>query len=354
MNQLRSRHIIRADHPKPMRNEARVIAQAVRAKPAYHRIGVVISLIIIAAACVALFYLLRDIELAKVLAALEGTKIRSVLVAAGFVTAGYLTLTFYDFFALRTIGRRDVPYRTAVLASFTSYSIGHNLGATAVTGGIIRYRIYSAYGLGVIDVAKIAFITGLTFWLGNAFVLGIGMVYAPEAASAVSQLPPAFNRAIGCAGLLTILGYVIWLVPRPRAIGRNHWQVTLPNAPLTLVQIGIGVLDLGFAGLAMYMLMPSEPPIGFPPLLVTFVMGTLLGFLSHSPGSLGVLDAAMLVGLQQFEKEQLLASLLIFRLLYFVIPFLLAITVVGIREGLLAAGFGARRPDQDDTREPAP
>ena len=82
-------------------------------------------------------------------------------------------MTFYDFFALRTIGRRCRAVSDRGVGSFTSYTIGHNLGATVFTGGAIRFRIYSAWGLGIIDVAKIAFVTGLTFWLGNAFVLGV-------------------------------------------------------------------------------------------------------------------------------------------------------------------------------------
>jgi glycosyltransferase 2 family protein len=119
-------------------------------------------------------------------------------------------LTLYDFFALRTIGRNAVPYRIAALAGFTSYAIGHNLGATVFTGGAIRFRIYSAWGLSIIDVAKIAFVTGLTFWLGNAFLLGFGMSYAPVAASAVNQLPAWVNRGIGLSGLMFIVGYLIW------------------------------------------------------------------------------------------------------------------------------------------------
>ena len=103
-------------------------------------------------------------------------------------------LTFYDYFALRTIGRHDIPYRTAAFASFTSYTIGHNLGATVFTGGLVRLRIYSAWGLGIVDVAKIAFVTGLTFWLGNVVVLGIALAYAPDAAAAVTQLPAWINR----------------------------------------------------------------------------------------------------------------------------------------------------------------
>jgi uncharacterized membrane protein YbhN (UPF0104 family) len=120
-------------------------------------------------------------------------------------------------------------------------------------------------------------------------------------------------------------------------IGRDNWRVTLPNAPLTLVQIGIGILDLGSSALAMYTLLPPLPAVDFVTVLVSFVTATLLGFLSHAPGSLGVFDAAMLVGLAQYEKEQLLASLLIFRLLYFILPFTLALLLLGARELVLGA-----------------
>jgi uncharacterized membrane protein YbhN (UPF0104 family) len=196
----------------------------------------------------------------------------------------------------------------------------------------VRFRIYSAYGLTIIDVAKIAFITGLTFWLGNAFVLGLGAAYAPSAASAIDQLPPWLNCALALAGLASIFAYLAWLAMRPRAIGMDDWQVTLPSAPLTLVQIGIGVCDLGFASLAMYALLPAMPAIDFLTMLVIFVLATLLGFISHAPGALGVFDAAMLIALPQFDKEELLAALLLFRLIYYVIPFALALSILGIRE----------------------
>lgn len=301
-------------------------------------IGVAIGLLIVVIAGAALFRLLRDIDLDEVVAALRAKSVREVVIAGGFVLAGYVTLTLYDFFALRTIGRNTVPYRIAALAGFTSYAIGHNLGATVFTGGAIRFRIYSAWGLSIIDVAKIAFVTGLTFWLGNAFLLGFGMSYAPVAASAVNQLPAWVNRGIGLSGLMFIVGYLIWLMPRPRVVGRSDWRIVLPGLRLTVVQIGIGVLDLTVGALAMYMLLPDRPAIDFITLLVIFVTATLLGFLSHAPGSLGVFEAAMLVGLPLFQKEGLLASLLIFRLLYFVFPLFLAALLLSLREMRLAAG----------------
>ena len=103
-----------------------------------------------------LYRILRNIEVREVVEALVTTNPRHIALAALFVAAGYFTLTFYDLFALRTIGRTDVPYRIAALAGFTSYSVGHNVGASVLTGGAVRYRVYSAWGLSAIDVAKSA------------------------------------------------------------------------------------------------------------------------------------------------------------------------------------------------------
>jgi uncharacterized membrane protein YbhN (UPF0104 family) len=233
---------------------------------------------------------------------------------------------------VRTIGRSDVSYPTAALAGFTSYSVGHNVGASAFTGGAVRYRIYSAHGVSAIEVAKICFIAGLTFWLGNATVLGLGIFYAPEAASAIDQLPPWFNRILGAIVILVLVCYVAWVWIKPRVIGRNNWQVTLPGGPLTLLQIAIGIVDLACCAAAMYLLLPDEPHVGFITLSVIFVSATLLGFASHSPGGLGVFDAAMLVALWQFDREELLAGLLLFRLLYYIIPFAIALAILGVRE----------------------
>ena len=312
----------------PLRATARLIDE----KIGWNRIGLALSLVIIGTALFVLYRMLRGIDVAQVMVALKATDRSDVISAALFVAAGYFTLTFYDLFALRTIGANHVPYRIAALAGFTSYSVGHNVGATVFTGGAVRYRVYSAWGLTAFDVAKICFIAGLTFWLGNATVLGLGLAYEPEAASAIDQLPPWFNRIIAIAALCILAGYVAWVWAKPRVIGRAGWSVTLPGGPFTLLQVVIGIIDLACCALAMYVLLPDAPPIDFVRLAVVFVSATLLGFASHSPGGLGVFDAAMLVALIEYDKEQLVAGLLLFRLLYYIVPFALSLLILGARE----------------------
>ncbi|HWW48145.1 MAG TPA: lysylphosphatidylglycerol synthase domain-containing protein [Xanthobacteraceae bacterium] len=317
----------------------RAAAKFIREKQILKKLGVVISLSIIGIACYVLFHMLRGIDVENVINAITQTKVSSIALAALFVAAGYFTLTFYDLFAVRTIGRTDVPYRINALAAFTSYSVGHNVGASVFTGGAVRYRIYSAYGLSAIEVAKVCFIAGLTFWLGNAAVLGIGIAYHPEAASAIDQLPPWVNLILAYVIIAALVIYVGWVWIKPRRMGRGNWTVELPGGPLTLLQIGIGIVDLTFCALAMYMLVPEEPYLGFAVVAVIFVTATLLGFASHSPGGLGVFDAAMLVGLWQLDREALLAGMLLFRLLYYIVPFLISVLLLTVREAVI----GSRR-----------
>ena len=260
---------------------------------------------------------------------------------------------------MRAIGRSDIPYRINALAAFTSYSIGHNVGASVFTGGAVRYRIYSAWGLNAIDVAKICFLAGLTFWLGNAAVLGTrhrlssgsGLLDRPVAA--LAQPPRCDSRII-----VGLVGYVVWVWMQPRNVGRGPWTVVLPGGPLTLLQIAIGIVDLGFCALAMYVLVPDEPNLGFVVVAVIFVSATLLGFASHSPGGLGVFDAAMLVGLWQMDREDLLAGMLLFRaaLLYCAVRHICNLADVsgGYPRRPSRNACGRRRPGSTPSRRAKP
>ena len=310
----------------------RAAARFFRSRIGWHRVGFLLSVAIILVAVAVLAHMLHDLDIDEVIAALKGMKPHRIATAGLFVAGGYFTLTFYDWFALRTIEHPEIPYRIAALSGFTSYAIGHNIGATVFTGGAVRYRIYSGYGLSAVDVAKICFVAGLTFWLGNAAVLGLSVVLEPHAAAPITQLPGWINRGIAVAILGILFSYLGWVWSASREIGKGEWKVRLPNGPSTLVQICIGILDLVCCATAMYMLLPTDPNIGFVTLLVVFVSATLLGFASHAPGGIGVFDAAMLVALWQFDKEDLIAGLLIFRLLYYLVPFVIALCILGTRE----------------------
>jgi uncharacterized membrane protein YbhN (UPF0104 family) len=295
-------------------------------------LGVVVSVAIAALAVYALTHALKHVDFNEVLAVIRSTNTGLIALALMLVVASYVSLTFYDLLALRTIGRLDVPYRIAALASFTSYPIAHGLGVVALLSPVIRYRIYSCSGLGAADVAKICFLTGLTFWLGNLTALGLSLLGDPGAISLFDFLPRPANRALAMALLLGVLAFLIWTWLLPRSIGTRRWLVRLPSGPMVLLQIAIGVFDLAAAALAMYVLIPAGMNIGILQLTPVFIAATLLGFASHAPAGIGVFDATILLGLGGDDKDPLIAALLMFRTLYHFGPFVIALALFGFVE----------------------
>ena len=283
--------------------------------------------------------MLNGIDIDDVVDAIGATRWQSVALAAAFVAAAYFTLTFYDLFALRKIGKTRIPYRIAALAGFTSYSVGHNLGASVFTGSAVRYRIYSAHGLDAIDVAKVCFLAGLTFWLGNATVLGLGIAYQPEAASAIDQLPSELNRLLATVVLAALVAYVWWVsnggprhrqgrlsghaAERPLHAAADRHRHRRPRL-LRARDVRADARASPRSASSRWRSSSCRPRCS--------------GFASHSPGGIGVFDAAMLVALYHFDREELLASLLLFRLLYYIVPFALALLVLGVRELVVGVG----------------
>jgi glycosyltransferase 2 family protein len=307
--------------------------------------GVVVSVAIATGALLALRHALRHVDYDQVFAVIRETDFSIIALALVLVTTSYGSITLYDWLALHTMGRKDVPYRIAALASFTSYPIAHGIGAVALISPVIRYRIYAGNGLGPIGIANICFLTGLTFWLGNMTALGFCLLYQPAAISIIDHLSPAINRLLALALLCGVGAFVLWSWFHPRSLGKNPWLVKLPSGPLVLLQIVIGLLDLTAAALAMYMLIPAGLDIGVFQLIAVFIAATLLGFASHTPAGLGVFDATILIGLGSEDREQLLAALLMFRFLYHLVPLTIALALFGGVEALRylrgRAGAGA-------------
>ena len=296
--------------------------------------GAAIGLAIAAGAVFALTHALKHVHYDEVSTIIRSTDFSVIGLSLMLVTASYASITLYDWLALHTMGRKDVPYRIAALASFTSYPIAHGIGAVALISPVIRYRIYSGSGLTAFGVANICFLTGLTFWLGNMTALGFSLLYEPAAIGVIDHLSPTVNRAMA-AGLLGAVGaFLIWSWLFPRRLGRSSWVVQLPSGPLVLLQILVGLLDLTAAALAMYVLLPSSLDIGLFRLMAVFIAATLFGFASHAPAGLGVFDAIILIGLGGENREPLLAALLMFRFLYHFVPLSLAVVLFGCVEAL--------------------
>jgi uncharacterized membrane protein YbhN (UPF0104 family) len=302
-------------------------------RKAIHRIGVAFSLAIFAFALYVLSQTLATVNLSDLRASVAATSAEQITGAALLTGLSYLALTGYDALALRQIGAR-VRYRTTALASFTSYAISFTLGFPLITAGAVRYWVYSQAGLSAGRVASLTIVAGVTFWLGMALVVGTGLVLRAETLADVNQLKVSINLLIG-AGILGAIGaYLVWVGVRRRRVRVQGFRLRLPGAGVTLAQMALGVIDLCAAAGALYVLLPPHATPDFVTFAATYVFGALLGIISHAPGGIGVFEATMLKALVAPNHATLLAALLLFRVIYYLAPFVLALALLGANEAM--------------------
>jgi phosphatidylglycerol lysyltransferase len=310
-----------------------------------HFVNAALALAIFAAVLYTMHRLLAEVHFSAVAAAARATPLQAIGLAVLFTLASYVMLAGYDRLAMHTLGKR-VPYPFIILASFASYAIANAVGLTTLTGGSVRYRIYAPLGLGTGEIVRLTAICAQTFGLAIALLLGLSMALNATRIGYIDQLPDAANQALGVL-LLGALGlYLAWVGAGSRQLRLGGWLFDLPDGRTTLAQIIVGTLDMLFAAAAAYVLLPADAAIGYLPFTGLFVAAVSLSWLSHIPGGLGVLEGTMLLAMPEVAADHLLASLLVFRIAYYLLPFALASTLLlGLeaRQHSATAGLIARR-----------
>ncbi len=283
---------------------------------------------------VVLFVIVRELDAQEIRSAFAAAGLRQTILAILFTALSYLLLTGYDAIGFRQLGQR-VPYRTTALGSYTSYAVSFTLGFPLITGGTVRYWIYSAAGVGARAIASLTLIAGVTFWLGMGVVLGLCLILKPGEIAELSRLPALLNQLLGLAVLATVAAYLGWVSARARSLTFRGWTLKLPNLRISLAQMLIGAVEVCAAGAACYILLPQGYGIAYGAFLAAYVFACLLGIASHAPGGIGVFEATILLALPNVPTEQLLGSLLLFRLYYYIVPFVLALVMLAGREILM-------------------
>lgn len=308
--------------------------------------GAAASIALFTVAIVVLYNVINDLDANEVRAAFSRASWGQIGAALGFTALSYLMLTGYDVVALKAVTVVPVPYRIAALASFTSYAVSFTLGFPVLTAATVRYWIYSSIGLGARAIASLTLIAGITFWLGMGVVLGTVMIAAPTASATFTRLPLTMNMLIG-AGLLAGVGAYLLVVKRGRRrIRVQGWSLRLPGVSITLRQMALGAADVIAGAAVLYVLLPAGANVPFATMLAAYVFACLLGIASHAPGGIGVFEATMLLALPGVPKEPLLGALLVYRLCYYLVPFLLALGLLGGRELLIRAGRLQKKLDE--------
>jgi len=295
-------------------------------------------LIHIAATVFSVFILaLSVVVLVRTFAALSWGDLRAALLSTGWdqislallmTSLSYLALTGYDALALRQLGLR-VPYGVTALASFTSYSVSFTLGFPLITAGTVRYWIYSQSGLSAGKVASLTIIASITFWLGMGLIIGVSLIADPAGVAAINHLKTEANFLLGLGAVSVLAAWLAWVSVRSRRVHVQGMSLELPGFWLTTGQTALGVADLCAASATLFMLLPRGSGVSFLDFAATYAFSCLLGIASNAPGGIGAFEMTMLNSVRAPTTEGMIASLLLFRVIYYLVPFVLALALLG-------------------------
>jgi uncharacterized membrane protein YbhN (UPF0104 family) len=308
------------------------------------------SILLFGASLVVLWHIVSGIDVNELKSAFTAASLRQIGLAVLFTSVSYGLLTCYDAIALRQL-KLQIPYRTTALASFTSYAVSFTLGFPLLTAGTVRYWIYSPKGVSPGRVASLTVIAGVTFWLGMALVLAWSLIsQADELATLVYYTHIWLNQLVGLGAAVFVAGYMIWVSIKRRAVRIQGWRLELPGFRLSLAQILIGAGDVCAGAGVLFVLLPGGHNLGFETFVAVYIFAVMLGVASHAPGGLGVFEATILLALSNYPREPVLGALLLYRLCYYLIPFVIALSLLGayeIRNRIRSAGE-AFKPGEDE------
>jgi glycosyltransferase 2 family protein len=257
----------------------------------------------------------------------------------------YVMLAYYDRLALRHVGRRiSMPFVAAT--SFTTYALSHNIGASVFSGAVVRYRAYSSKGLRGSEIALLIAFCSFTFGLGVLIVTAASLLINPSIVQRYFDVPQIVPVAVALAIVAALTLYVYGSLRGlpPRHIGK--FQLQYPKRDVVLRQLVAAPLEIVAAAAIIYFALPAAGNPGFVTVLAIFVISFSLALISHAPGGLGVLEVTFLAGLSDMAETDVLAALLVFRILYLLVPFAFAILMVLVFEQ------GAMRRRGAETRSP--
>ena len=254
------------------------------------------------------------------------------LVASLVITAlGYAALAAHDYLALIMI-RRKLPVRHVALAAFVAYAFANSAPFSFAVGGALRYRYYSRWGLSSRATTRVVTIGLTTYALGLLFSAALALTAGAYRLPHILHLPFQTSRPLGIIAGAIFAGYLAWVVVRERTgrpAHRRH-RATFLN---TLAQIGVSLADWILSAGALYVLLHASHPVAVTTFFGVFILGQLVALIAQIPGGLGVFDAVMIWGLEPGVRAPItLAALVAYRLIYFLLPLLVATGILVMSE----------------------
>ncbi|WP_445502918.1 UPF0104 family protein [Microvirga sp. G4-2] len=287
-----------------------------------------IAVVAIGLAAFLLYRTLSRYSLDQLLEAVLAVPVARLGAAGAFAAASYVCLSGFDYLALRYVGRPQPWYRAA-WASFTSLSLGHNIGLAFLSSGAVRYRFYTRWGLSAEQVAKVILFCGITVGLGLMVLGGAALLLRSSLAVEITGLAKPIVIVLGLACLAMPALYLVLstFVRRPLRIRR--WALEMPPLRLAVGQIVIGSVNFACVAACLHQALAAVTDVAYMGVASVYVIANTTALISHVPGGLGVIESVVMYLL---PGQDLIGPLLVFRFVYFLIPLCIGIVVFGLTE----------------------
>ena len=210
-----------------------------------------------------------------------------IAAAMALTTLSFGCLGLYDRAAARVVAPA-VSGAWSWMTGMLANAISNTLGFHALTGTVVRARLYGRRGLGTADVARIVSLSWLALGLGFIAMLAVAELL-DGLTTAQHRTPLAIALALACG----LGSFIAWLAHAPRQLSLGRFRQPLPPARMALQQLAIGAIESAAAIGALYLLLPTDlaPPFGL--FAVGCIAAVALGVVSHVPGGMGVFEASV-------------------------------------------------------------
>ncbi len=301
-------------------------------KPLLQKLSPLISVVFFVAAIVIVHHEIQYYHLDQIKTSLYNMPPRIVVSMVVLTLIGYLMLSLYDFLALEYVHAK-LPAHRILLTSFISFAISNNVGHALISGGSVRYRLYSAWNMPGASIAKVVIFCSFTYIIGTITLMVLSSAALIGSADIADNLSSFYLGIIIASSSLLFIGWW-WLVLFYRKpFSYKGFTIAPPRRSLALKQTLVAFADLVVASLVLYLPLSFYTGMPFTVFLVLYVVAQLVGLVSQVPGGMGVFEGSFLfLTAGKYPSSDILAALIAYRVVYYFLPLLLAGLMLALYE----------------------
>lgn len=301
-------------------------------KKYFRYIGPVFVTAIFVLAIYLLYNKLKTYSISQIRFSMEQISYFRIFISIILMVLNYIILIGYDWLAIKAI-HKILPLLKVSMVSFIGQAVSYNFGAL-LGGTSVRYRFYSAWGFSISQIVRLVLMLAVTFWVGALGLCGIIFICSPPVIPGylIQSMPIKDVRIFGIVLFSLACVYLVLCFAIRKSLNIFGKEFVFPSPSIAFAQCAVAGVDIIAAAGCMYILLPGNLGISFLEFLPSYLMAQVAVVLTHIPGGVGVFELVILELTHTPEEQAVFAAVLLFRLIYFIIPLLAATILLAVYE----------------------